>query len=209
MSMTSSFLTKLTFSRIELMHWVSRINTVSSSPRLTNFDLDGFRKRPMSASIHEHIFRYYFASCTVRPRSTMECSQPTAWTTNRSFLVASRVRPFQEDRPIPARPYPELRTWMVVRSGVISVFPTHSGNAPASPDIRPTTWLCHACLPSTNSIHAPIQPTIAMTTTHIHQLLLTQPPSTRNSSASEDHPQAPVVVVVELPQAPEDDPQKR
>ena len=106
----------------------------------------------------------------LRPWITMECSQPFAWTTNRSLLVASRFWPFQEDRPIPARPYPELRTWMVVRSGVISVFPTHSGNAPASPDIRPTTWLCPACLPSTNSIPAPIQPTIDMTTTHIHQL---------------------------------------
>ena len=129
----------------------------------------------------------------LRPWSTMECSQPAAWTTNQSLLVASRVRPFQEDRPIPTRPYPELRTWMVVRSGVISVFSTHSGNAPASPDIRPTTWLCPACLPSTNSVPAPIQPTIAMTTTHIHQLWLTRPPSTRSSSASEDHPPAPVV----------------
>ena len=107
---------------------------------------------------------------TVRPWSTMECSQPAAWTTKRSLLVASRVRPFQEDRPIPARPYPELSTWMVVRSGVISVFPTHSGNAPTSPDIRPTTYLCPECLPNTSSIPAPIQPTIAMTTTHIHQL---------------------------------------
>ena len=89
-----------------------------------------------------------------RPWSTMECSQQAAWTTNRNLLVASRVRPFQEDRSIPARPYPELRTWMVVRSGVISVFPTHSGNAPASPDIRPITRLCPACLPSTNSIPA-------------------------------------------------------
>ena len=107
--------------------------------------------------------------------------------------MASHARPFQEDRPIPTRPYPELRTWMVVRSGVISVFPTHSGNAPASPDIRPTTWLCPTCLPNTSSITAPIQPTVAMTTTHIHQLRLTRPPSTRSSSASEDHPQAPVV----------------
>ena len=106
----------------------------------------------------------------LRPWITMECSQPAAWSTNRSLLVASRARPFLEDRPIPTRPYPELRTWMVVRSGVISVFPTHSGNAPASPDIRPTTWLCPTCLPNTNSIPAPIQPTIAMTTTHIHQL---------------------------------------
>ena len=84
--------------------------------------------------------------------------------------MVSRVRPFQEDRPILDRPYPELRTWMVVRSGVISVVPTHSGNAPASPNIRPTTWLCPACLPSTNSILPHIQPSIAMTTTHIHQL---------------------------------------
>ena len=112
----------------------------------------------------------YYRHSTGRPWITMECSQPVAWTKNRSLLVASRVRPFQEDRPIPARPYQELRTRMVVRSGVISVFPTHSGNAPASPDIRPTTWLCPACLPSINSIPAPIQPTIAMTTTHIHQL---------------------------------------
>ena len=54
-SMTSSFLTRLTFSRIESMHWVSRRNTVSSRPRLTNSDLDLFRKRQMSASIHEHL----------------------------------------------------------------------------------------------------------------------------------------------------------
>ena len=129
----------------------------------------------------------------LRPWSTMECSQPAAWSKNRSLLVASRVWPFQKDRPIPARPYPILRTWMVVRSGVISVFPTHSGNAQASTDIRPTTWLCPACLPSTNSIPAPIHPTIAMTTTHIRQLWLTRPPSTRSSSAFEDHRQAPVV----------------
>ena len=53
-SMTSSFLTKLTFSRIEFMHYVSRRNTVSR-PRLNNSDLGGFRKRPMSANIHEHL----------------------------------------------------------------------------------------------------------------------------------------------------------
>ena len=55
-SMTSSFLTMLTSSRMEFMHWVSWRNTVSSMPRLTYSDLDGFRKRPMSASIHEHLF---------------------------------------------------------------------------------------------------------------------------------------------------------
>ena len=124
------------------------------------------------------VFKQYplqvFSSTNVRrimrPWITMECSQPVAWTTNRSLHVVSRARTFQEDRPSPARHYPELHTWMVVRSGVISVFPTHSENAPASPDIQPTTWLCPACVPSTNSIPAPIQPTIAMTTTHVHQL---------------------------------------
>ena len=44
-SMTSSFLAKLTFSSIEFVHWVSRKNTVSSRPRLTNSDLDGFRQK--------------------------------------------------------------------------------------------------------------------------------------------------------------------
>ena len=32
------------------------LNADSSRPRLTNSDLDGFRIRPMSASIHEHFF---------------------------------------------------------------------------------------------------------------------------------------------------------
>ena len=48
------------------------------------------------------------------------------------------LRHFLEDRPIPALPYPELRTWTEVRSGAISVFTSCSGNAPASPDMRPT-----------------------------------------------------------------------
>ena len=55
-SMTCSFLTKVTFFRIVFMHRVLRRNTVSSRPRLTNYDLDGFRKRLMSAGIHEHLF---------------------------------------------------------------------------------------------------------------------------------------------------------
>ena len=54
--MISSFLSKLTFSRVEFIHWVSRRNTVLSMPRLTNSDFDGFRKRPLSASILEHLF---------------------------------------------------------------------------------------------------------------------------------------------------------
>ena len=43
-SMTFS-LAKLTFSRIKIMHWVSRRNTISSRPKLTNSDLDGLRKK--------------------------------------------------------------------------------------------------------------------------------------------------------------------
>ena len=39
-SMTSFFSTKLKFSRLEFMNWVSRRNTVSSRPRLTNSYLD-------------------------------------------------------------------------------------------------------------------------------------------------------------------------
>ena len=59
---------------------------------------------------------YMFVLNFHHPWSTMECIQQAAWTTNRSLLVASRVRPFQVDRQIPARPYPELRTWMVVQN---------------------------------------------------------------------------------------------
>ena len=47
---------------------------------------------------------------------------------------------------------------------------SHSKCTLASFDMRLTPWLCPTCLPNTSSIPAPIQPTIAMTTTHIHQL---------------------------------------
>ena len=84
-----------------------------------------------------------------------------------AFLWRPVLRPLQEARPIPARFYPELCTWMVVRSGVISVFTSHTGNAPASPNMRPAPWLCSACLPTTTSIPTPIQPTTA-TTNYTH-----------------------------------------
>ena len=54
--MTSAFLTQLTFSRIEFINWVSRINTISFRPRLTNSDFDGYRKIPLSVNMHEHLF---------------------------------------------------------------------------------------------------------------------------------------------------------
>ena len=117
---------------------------------------------------------------TAYPWSTMECRQPTGWTTNQSLLVASSVKAF------PSGPYPELRTWMVVRTGVISVFTSHLGNAPASPYMRPTTWLCPTCLPTTSSTPAPIQPTTAMTN-YIHTQTVTNythTPTVTNMSAS-------------------------
>ena len=112
------------------------------------------------------------------------------------FTRRPGLRPFQENQSIQARPYPELRTWMVVRPGVITVFTTPSRNSPTSPDMRPAPWLHPACLPTTTSIPAPIQPTTAMTNyTHaptvtnlsaFHALL--------RSSASVGHPQAPVAM---------------
>ena len=104
------------------------------------------------------------------------------------------LRHFQEDWPIPARPYPELRTWMVVRSYIISVFTWHSVTAPASPDVRPTPSLRPTCLPTTTSIPAPSNPPLPWLTTQIHQLWLTRPPSTRSSCVCVGHPQAPVVI---------------
>ena len=86
------------------------------------------------------------------------------------------LRPFQQDRPIPTRPYPEQRTWTAASSKWNQCITSHSGNALTSPDMRPTQWLCPACITSTTSIAAHTQPTIAMTTTHIHQLWRTLPP---------------------------------
>ena len=103
------------------------------------------------------------------------------------------LRPFQEDRPIPTRPYPEQRTCMMVRSGVISVFISHSGNAQASTDMRSTSWLCPACLLTNTSTPTHIKPKIAITN-YTYTPTVTCPPSTRSSSASVGHYQAPVVM---------------
>ena len=59
--------------------------------------------KPLSAIIDSHsIIRHSFADdlqllMSARPWSIIECSQPATWTTNRSLLMASRDRPFQED----------------------------------------------------------------------------------------------------------------
>ena len=53
--------------------------------------------------------------------STMECSQTTAWTSNRSLLVASLVKALFGRQTIAASPYPELRTWKAADLSVIWV----------------------------------------------------------------------------------------
>ena len=70
--------------------------------------------------------------------STMECNQPAAWTTNRSLLVASRVkalsgRPTNSGSSLPRAAH--------LDGGVIGChrcITSNSGNAPASHDISTT-----------------------------------------------------------------------
>ena len=67
------------------------------------------------------------------------------------------------DRPIPTRPYTELRTWRAVRSGVICVPSSHFGSAPASPDmlLTPPGFVSHAYQPPLHPF--PNHPILAMT----------------------------------------------
>ena len=90
----------------------------------------------------------------------MECSQPSAWTTNQCLLVASRVkacpkRPTNFCSALPRAEHVERGV-----AGCHQCITLHSGSAPASLDIRPTPQLSPACIPSTTSIPAP---TIVMT----------------------------------------------
>ena len=101
-----------------------------------------------------------------------------------AFSWSPVLRPFQEDQPIPARPYPELRTWKVAWSGVFSVSP-HTREMPQHlTTCGQPPWFCHACIPPTTSIHAPTKPTIAMTN-YTHASSVSSSPSTRSASASE------------------------
>ena len=86
----------------------------------------------------------------------------------RAFSWRPVLRPFQEDRPIPARPYPGLCNWMVVLAVVISVFTLHSEHAQAPPDMQPTPpgFYQHAYQPPPPSMLPPLP----RLTTPIHQL---------------------------------------
>ena len=97
------------------------------------------------------------------------------------------LTPYLEDRPIPARTYPELCTWKAVL--LIWCLQLALKKCCKISHIYQPSWLCPACLPTTISISAPTQPTIAAS---IQQMWLTCPSSTRSSSASERHPRVSV-----------------
>ena len=86
------------------------------------------------------------------------------------------LRSFQDDRPIPARPYPELRIWKAMWSGVISVSPRTLEVLWHIPTCDQPPAPCPSCIPSTTYILVPSQPTIALTT-------YTHEPSVTNSFA--------------------------
>ena len=94
----------------------------------------------------------------LRPWSTMECSKPAAWTTNRSLLVVPRVESF------PGRPTNSCST--IPRAahldddviGCYQYITSHSGNAPASPDMRLAPWALSR-MHTTNHLHHCPQPT--------------------------------------------------
>ena len=88
-----------------------------------------------------------------------ECRQPAAWTTNWILLEASCANAFPRR---PTNSNSTLPRAAHLEDGVITVFTSHSVSAPAFPNMQPTHCLCPACLPTTVSIPAPTQPTIAM-----------------------------------------------
>ena len=99
----------------------------------------------------------------LRPWSPMECSQPTAWTTNRSLLVASRVnalprRPTNFGSTIPRAAHQE--------GGLVGshqCITSHSVIALTSPNLRPAP-LSSSRMHSMHLLHSSTtQPTIAMT----------------------------------------------
>ena len=94
----------------------------------------------------------------------MECSQSAAWTTNRSLPLEFRVkafprRPTQSGSTIPRAAH--------LDDGVIGSHQClHVAPGKCSDICQHATkpfWFCPTCLPSTTSIPAPTQHTIAMT----------------------------------------------
>ena len=131
------------------------------------------------------------AGCTVvmirqlplRPWSTMECSQPVAFTTKRTLLVASRVKTLprwltNSGSTMPRAAHQEGVIWCH------QCITSHSGSAPASPNMRPTS-LALSRMHAIHHLRPCPHPFPPWQTTHVHKLWLTRPPSTYSSSASE------------------------
>ena len=89
----------------------------------------------------QHILGPSSCACTDSTTTTsMECSQPGAWTTNRSFLVESGVKAFPRR---PTNSGSTLPKAAHLDGGVIAChqcITSHLGCAPASPDMRPNPW---------------------------------------------------------------------
>ena len=105
----------------------------------------------------------------------MDRSLPAAWTTNRSLIVASRVkaflgRPTNSDSTLPNATH--------LDGGVIGRHQCITSQSESVPANRHATILMalSTCIPSTTFIPAPAQPAIAMT-------YYTQAPTMMNSSA--------------------------
>ena len=122
----------------------------------------------------------------------MECSQPTAWTTKRSLLVAYRLkalsgRPSLSQNGAPGKRYDRVSS--VSFPSTRHVLRYH-----------PTCDLLLLALSRMLTIHhlhpCSHQPTIAMTNDTQTPNVINTPHSTRSSSASECHPQASVVMVM-------------
>ena len=92
----------------------------------------------MRTDAHINPCERHVITSLVRPRSSIQRIQPAVWTRNRSLLVASRAKAF------PGRPTNSDSTLPRVAhldGGVIGnhhCIISHSGNATASPDMRPT-----------------------------------------------------------------------
>ena len=97
-------------------------------------------------STHKNMYSHigqWGATSTLCPWNTMEYSQPAAWKTNRSLLVASHDEAFPEkltnsDSTLPRAV--QLEGGVIRRHWCIT---SHSRSAQASPDMQPTPALSH------------------------------------------------------------------
>ena len=99
-----------------------------------------------------------------RCKSTTECSQLAACTSNWSLLITSHVKAFPGRptniwfNPIQSCASERWHDWV---SSVHHLTPRKRSGI--SRQATNHYWLCSACMPITTSIHAPTQQTIAMT----------------------------------------------